>query len=146
MRVAMILCLLAAAAPTVAATPATVSIGHAWARATAPHQDTTAIYLDMTSPGGDRLQSVEVAEAGMAMLHATSSESGVSQMRDVADLALPPAVTVPLAPRGTHIMVMGLKRPVAAGDTLDAVLVFDRAGRVEVHVPVLPLGAPGPAP
>jgi copper(I)-binding protein len=137
---------LAAASPALAGPPATIRIDHAWARATAPHQDSTAIYLTMRSPDGDILRAVEVPDAGMAMLHATSEANGISQMRDVADLTLPPDVTVSLAPRGTHIMVMGLKHPLRAGNTLDAVLEFAHAGRVTVHVPVRPLGASGPAP
>jgi periplasmic copper chaperone A len=42
-----------------------------------------------------------------------------------------------LRPRSYHIMLIGLAAPLRAGDTLDATLIFQHAGRITVPVAVL---------
>ncbi len=127
----------------VAQTPA-VTIDHAWARATLPHQDEGVAYLTMTSGAGDTLSGIDTPDAGMAMLHATVTVNGRSDMRDVDSVVLPAGEHVKLSPRGLHVMLMGMKHPLAAGDKLHLTLNFLKAGPVMVDVPVLPVGASAP--
>jgi copper(I)-binding protein len=143
MRARLILaaCLLGAAGPAPA-----VRVDQPWARATAPHQDETSVYLTLTASMPDRLVAVAAQGAGMAMLHQSSTIDGVSQMRDMDGLDLPAGRKIALAPRGTHIMLMGLAHPLMAGTILTLTLTFQKAGRVELAVPVLPIGSSGPAP
>ncbi len=126
------------------AQPQPVTISHGWARATLPHQDTGVAYLTMVSQAGDSLTGVDAPKADMAMLHQTTVTNGVSQMRDVDALDLPAGKLVALAPNGTHIMLMGLKTPLRAGQKLHLVLTFRKAGKMAVDVPVLPVGATPP--
>ena len=65
-------------------------------------------------------------------------------MQDMDALALQPGRAVTLQPRGMHVMLMGLKHPLAAGGTVELDLTFEHAGRVVVQAPVLPIGSPGP--
>ncbi len=122
----------------------TVSVQHPWARATLPHQTLGVAYLTMTSTTGDTLTGVETPAAGMAMLHISTMKNGVSEMRDMEQVALPPGKHVVFAPKGMHIMLMDMKQPLKAGDTLHLTLDFQKAGQVQVDAPVLPASASAP--
>lgn len=112
-----------------------LTIGHPYAIATPPTARAGAGYLTIENAGAepDRLLAVE-APFPMAQVHATETDaSGVARMAPVEALEIPPGATVTLAPGGTHVMFMGLAEPLAAGETVDATLVFEKAGRVEVR-------------
>ncbi len=121
-----------------------VQVRGAWARATAPGQDTGVVYLSMTSPVADRLVAVSSPDAGMAMLHATTESGGMSGMTDVDGVAVPAGGTVKLVPHGMHVMLMDLKHGLVAGTEIGLDLKFAKAGVLHVHVPVQPIGAAGP--
>jgi copper(I)-binding protein len=112
-----------------------LTIEHPYAIATPPAAKAGAGYLTIRNAGAeaDRLVAVE-APFPMVQVHATETDaSGVARMAPVEALEVPPGATVTLAPGGTHVMFMGLAEPLTAGDTLDAALVFEKAGRVEVQ-------------
>ncbi len=123
---------------------APVLVTGAWARATAPGQTIGAAYMSLTSVRGDTLAGASSPDADMAMLHKTSRHGGMSGMEDVDELDLPPGQTVTLAPNGLHVMLMGLKHPLVAGQTVRIDLTFKEAGIQHVSVPVQPLRASGP--
>lgn len=101
-----------------------------------------AVYLSVVNPGteSDRLLAVE-APAAAAEIHETVQEG--SLMRMVArpeGFEIPPRGTVELAPGGKHVMLIG-PRP-GPGDTMRLGLRFEKAGVVEIDVPVIRMGAP----
>lgn len=69
---------------------------------------------------------------------------GVMKMREHGQLEISAGQTVELAPGGLHLMLMGLKKPLAAGETLTVKLTFEDAKKVKstsvVSVPVRPIG------
>lgn len=91
----------------------------------------------------DRLMSVETPVAGKAEVHTNVIESNTMMMREVNSFPLPPTGRLALSPQGTHIMMMELRQPLAAGDVFPMTLVFEKAGRVDVEIPVR---APGDIP
>ena len=56
-------------------------------------------------------------------------------------LALPGGVTLTLQPRGYHLLLIGLKAPLAKGTRLPVTLTFEKAGSIDVELLV---EAPGP--
>jgi periplasmic copper chaperone A len=139
--------LLAIAAGAAAADGPTVS--QAWARATAPGVDVGAAYL--TIDGGvadDILVSASTARATMVHLHTVEESGGVAKMRAVEGIKVPAGKRVALAPKGTHIMLMGLSKPLVAGESFPLELRFAKAGALNATVLVRPAGsdAPPPAP
>ena len=67
------------------------------------------------------------------------------KMRPVeGGLEIKPGETVTLAPSGFHVMLVTLKHPLEAGQTIKATLKFDKAGTVDVEYPVMTIGASGP--
>ena len=64
-------------------------------------------------------------------------------MRELREgLPLPAGETVALAPGGNHLMLLGVKEPLVAGDTVALTLTFEAAPAVEVTATV---GQPAPA-
>jgi periplasmic copper chaperone A len=126
---------LAAAALTVAATAAQAApqVTAAWSRPAA--QGTTGVgFMVLTNPDprGDALVSVETPLAGQVQIHQSSMTGGVAAMRKLDRVALPVGGRVTFAPGGYHLMFMGLKRPLKAGDSLPAILVFSSGAKVKV--------------
>ena len=100
------------------------------------------VTLENTGKVDDRLLRVETAAAKRVEMHETRNDGGIMRMRMLSDgLAIPAGRTVVLGPSGTHLMFIDPKRPVVAGDTLDAVLVFRSAGRAPIAFDVRELGA-----
>lgn len=97
-----------------------------------------AIYLSIMNHGAaaDQLVAVATPAAQSAMLHEMKMEGDVMTMRALPALDIPAGATVDLKPGGTHIMLMGLKAPLKAGDTLALDLTFAKGGVVKVEVPV----------
>lgn len=128
-----------------AASASGVKVQAAWARATLPGQDEGAVYLSLTSDQADTLLGVSSPDAGEAMLHRATRRGSMSGMEDVNSLPVAAGQTVVFAPHGLHVMLMGLKHPLAAGATVRLSLRFAQAGTVAVSVPVRPVGFTGEA-
>ena len=92
-----------------------------------------------TSGGPDRLVAVASPLAGKVELHAHLHEGGVMKMREVEAIDVAPGKPAKLETGGLHIMIMDLKQPLKAGETIPLTLTFEKAGKVEVQVPVRPL-------
>jgi hypothetical protein len=122
-----------------------VEVTGAWARATPGHAANGAAYLTLRSPTGDRLVSASTPAAKKAELHTTEMAGMVMRMRPLQGLALPAGKTVTLKPGGPHLMLMGLKAPLHAGETFPLTLEFSKSGGRTVTVAVEGPGAMGPA-
>src|SRR5215467_3798414 len=86
-----------------------VTVDHAWARATAPAAKVGGVFLTMTDAGGtDRLVGASSPVGEKAELHETIKEGNVMRMRPVAGVPLEPGKPVTLKPGGIHIMITGL--------------------------------------
>jgi copper(I)-binding protein len=113
-----------------------IAIGHPWARATVPGQPIGAGYLSLDNRGtaDDRLVAGRTAAAERVELHAMWMEGDVMRMRQRDAIDLPAGSKVELRPGGSHLMLVGLKAPLKAGDRFPLTLTFEKAGTVEVVV------------
>jgi copper(I)-binding protein len=121
-----------------------VEIKDAWARATPGGAQAAAAYVTVVSPTGDRLTGVSTPAAKNADLHSMTMDGGVMKMRQVDGIDLAAGQPVTLKPGGYHIMLTGLAKPLAAGDSFPLTLNFAKAGAREVTVAVQKVGAMGP--
>jgi copper(I)-binding protein len=64
-------------------------------------------------------------------------------MRPLAGIDLPAGQKIALKPGATHIMLVGLKEPLRAGQSFPLTLYFEKAGAKEVTVTVEKAGAMG---
>jgi periplasmic copper chaperone A len=129
-----------------AQTSSPIEINHAWARATAASAANGAVYLTITNHGtaNDRLTGASTAVASKAELHITRNENGVMKMRPLADVPVKAGGSAQFKPDGMHIMLLGLKHPLKAGDSFPLTLTFDKAGAIETMVKVTKAGAAAP--
>jgi len=102
-------------------------------------QAAVAVYLSIANRGNaaDTLTGVESPIARRALVHDQMSRGGMMTMVARTALPVPAHDVVRLAPGGTHIMLEGVARPVAAGDTVPLILVFRRGGRLAVRALVV---------
>jgi protein SCO1/2 len=100
---------------------------------------TVAIYLMISSEGdgADTLTAVESPLATKAIVHGEMTHDGMAMMMPLASVPVPAHGVVRLGPGKMHVMLEGLTRRIAAGDTLPLVMVFRHAGRLEVRAPVV---------
>jgi periplasmic copper chaperone A len=114
-----------------------IAIGHPYARATVPGQPAGGGFLKLENQGGaDRLLSASANVSRSVELHTMSMDGDVMRMRQLDAIELPAGKTVELKPGGLHIMFMGLKAPLKAGDSFPLKLKFEKAGEVTVEVKV----------
>ena len=71
-------------------------------------------------------------------------DGNIMRMRPVPGIDVAPGKPVELKPGGLHIMLVGLTRPLQAGESFPLTLTFQNAAPVTVIVKVAPAGAPGP--
>jgi hypothetical protein len=131
---------------TASAAPADgITADHAWARATAGGTTTGAAYVTLTGGAApDALVSVTTPVAATADVHETLTENGVTKMRPAPSLPIPAGKVVTFKPGGYHVMLVGLKQPLAAGQSFPLTLTFAHAAPVTVDVHVQGPGHGGP--
>jgi len=115
-----------------------------WSRATPKGATVAGGYMKIKNTGStpDRLIGGSSDVASKFEVHEMKMENGVAKMRPIKDgLEIKPGDTVELKPGSFHIMLVDLKRPLAAGDQIKATLVFEKAGKVNVEYDVLAMGA-----
>ncbi|MFT4097879.1 MAG: copper chaperone PCu(A)C [Rhodoblastus sp.] len=122
-----------------------ISLDHPWSRATPAGAPVGAGYVTLKNVGGaaDKLLSATADVAGKVEIHEMSMDGGVMKMRPIAGLEIPAGKSVELKPGGYHIMFMGLKQPLKAGDTIKGTLTFEKAGAMPVEYKVEAMGAGG---
>jgi copper(I)-binding protein len=118
------------------------AITGAWARATAPGLDVGAAY--MVIEGGsevDRVLHASSPRAAMVLMHSVDERDGVAMMRALEAIDVPAGQRIELAPKGLHLMLMGLDGPLVAGQSFPITLRFATAGERTVTVLVKPATA-----
>jgi copper(I)-binding protein len=116
-----------------------LTIARPYARATVPHQPTGAAYMTIENAGktADKLIGASSPVAKSVQIHSMTMQGDVMKMREVSDVELKPSTRTELKPGdGYHLMLMGLKQPLKAGDKFPVTLTFEKAGKVEVPVRV----------
>ena len=115
-----------------------ITIGHPYARTTAPGQPTGGGFLKLVNQGAsaDKLLSATADVSSRVELHTMRMEGDVMRMRQVDAIELPAGGSVELKPGGMHLMFVELKAPLKAGDKFPLVLRFEKAGEVKVELKV----------
>lgn len=122
-----------------------VTVVEPWGRASAPGQDSGAVYLRITSQQDARIIAVASPAADSAEIHSMVHENGVMKMRELAELPLPAKREVKLGTGGNHIMLIGLKQPLKPGAIVPLTLTIQFADKrkeeVQVKAEIKPLSA-----
>ena len=135
----------AAAAETY--TVGSIEIANPWARATPKGASVGGAYMTITNKGpeADRLIGISSPIANQLEVHQMVMDKGVMSMRPVqGGLEIKPGQTVELKPQSFHLMLMGLKQPLAKGERVKATLEFAKAGKLDLEYVVESMGAQAP--
>lgn len=145
MRYAIVMAMLFA---TVQAWAGNVIVSDASVRATAPGQDSATVRFSITSKDEARLVTIASPVAGAVEIHGMTHENGMMKMRAMEFLPLPAGKLVKLGAGGTHGMLLRLKNPLKAGDSVPLVITVEfsdkRKEKMNVNAEVKSL-APGRA-
>jgi hypothetical protein len=120
-----------------------VSVEGAWSRATAPGQDAAMVDMSITSKQAATLIGFSSPACKSAELHSMTHEGGVMKMREVKEVSLPAGQRINLGESGYHLMLLGLKAPLKAGEAVPLTLSIRQADKrvvkIEVKTEVKPL-------
>jgi copper(I)-binding protein len=147
LAVASALTLAAILSPAAGAYANEIAVKGAYARASAsPGAKAGAVYFMIINGSGapDRLVAASTDAATSAMIHESAIENGVATMRHLDAVEIAPGAEVSFAPGGTHLMLMGLKKPLRQGEHFTIRLTLERAGVIVVDVPVAGVAASAP--
>ncbi|MFN3614336.1 MAG: copper chaperone PCu(A)C [Rubrimonas sp.] len=119
-----------------------LAIANAFARAPAAPGGASAAYLTITTTGAaDRLIAASSPDAARVELHDhVVDDAGVARMREVEAIDVRPDAPAELKPGGLHVMLMGPRADMAAGQAITLTLTFETAGEVTFDVPVIAAG------
>ena len=117
--------LLASALFTSVVAHAQVKVDDPWVRATVAPQKATGAFMQLTSPKAAKVVAASSPVAEMVEIHEMKMDNGVMKMRAVEALALPAGQAVALKPGSYHVMLMGLKAPIKAGETVPLTLTLE---------------------
>ena len=122
-----------------------VVVSDASVRATAPGQESAAIRFSITSKKEARLVAIASPVADAVEIHSMTHDNGVMKMRAIEFLSLPAGKMVKLGVSGNHVMLLNLKNPLKAGDSVPLTITVEFADKhkekINVNAEVKPLTA-----
>lgn len=122
-----------------------LTVNQAQARASMGKMPNSAAFLQIENKGksDDALLSATSPAAQQVELHQMSMEGDVMKMRAVDSVDIKAGDKLEMKPgQGYHLMLMGLKKPLKAGDKFPLTLNFRKAGKVPVSVEVVEMNMP----
>ena len=128
---------------------AQVSVTAPWIRATVPQQESTGVFMHLQSASDALLVGVSTPVASRSEFHQMDMRGQMMKMAQVESIDLAAGKGVNLASGGYHIMLIGLKRQLKAGEVVPLTIVVEHKDkqreRITLKVPVKPLTFTGPA-
>ena len=112
---------------------------NAWVRETTPRANNGAAYAtiinDSTTPNA--LIAVTTPAAEKVELHTHKLDNGVVKMRRIPDITIPGHGSAKLQPGGDHMMLIGLKHSLRAGDHITLTFMFRTQDQTTLKVLVM---------
>jgi periplasmic copper chaperone A len=99
---------------------------------------TGAIYMQIENNGNkpEKLLKVESNIASAVEMHQTTMDGDVMKMGPVDSIEIPANGKVELKPGGYHIMLVGLKQELKAGEKIHLKLNFETSGSLELDAEI----------
>ena len=108
-------------------------------RATPPGAPTSGGYVTLINHSDQErfLVGAESQIANKVEIHLSEMQGETMKMYQVDHVAVPAHGDVQLKPGGYHIMFMGLKQPLKAGEVVDITLVMRNGEHINMSAPIL---------
>jgi copper(I)-binding protein len=113
-----------------------IQVAGAWARATLPGQDMGMVDLSITSKQAATLIGVSSTVCKSVEMHSMTHENNMMKMREVNAITLTAGKRVNLAESGYHLMLVGLKGSLKAGESVPLTLSIKMSGQRVVKIKV----------
>jgi len=116
-----------------------IVISKPWARASIADKNMSAAYMNIknNSSESDVLYKAISEVAGKIELHkVVINDNGVAQMVEMNKIVIPAMQEVILKPKGLHIMLFEIKKPLRDGEEIKMELYFEKAGKISVTMPI----------
>ena len=113
-----------------------IVIKNAWARAS--NTKTSAAYMKIKNLTKSDVVFLSASSdvASIVELHKTVTENNISQMVPINKLVIPAKDKVVMKPKGLHIMLIGLKKPLNKGSYIPLTLHFENMKSLTINVEV----------
>ena len=113
-----------------------IAVENAWVRASSVNVSAAYATLHNLGKRPDLLIAAASPAAARVEIHTVVERDGKVGMKRVDSVEVAPGEPAVLRPGGLHIMLMGLKRKLAPGDSIELSLRFSKAGRIAIRAPV----------
>ena len=115
-----------------------LSVHRPWSRALPAVAPNGGAYFHIENGGDEAVHIVSAAStvAGRVELHTHEMDGGLMKMRHIDSVEVPARGAVTFKPGGLHVMLIGLKTPLVAGERFPLTLEFENAGAIDVMVEV----------
>ncbi len=115
-----------------------IVVHDAWVPAAPPGATVLAAYLniDNHSAGTQTLSGVSSPQFASVEIHRTEIRNGVASMSAQPRVAIPAHGRLSFAPNGYHLMLIGPRTALHAGDHVELHLQFDGQPVQQIHAPV----------
>jgi len=123
-----------------------ITVQDAWIRGIPPSATTTAAFMTIHNAGSDDaiLKSADCEVAETVQIHTMEQVGEIMKMKEVSELRIPANGQAILAPKGYHIMLIGLVRPIKEGESIPLSLNFTDRPTVVVDAVVKKWGSMPP--
>jgi len=115
-----------------------IEVTDSYARAVPAGHPNSAAFMTITN-NSNQDRSIVQANSNISKvveLHTHKKEGGMMRMRKVEKIDIPANSKTVLKPGGLHVMFIGLKQPIKAGDDISLELLFDDKSRLKLTVTV----------
>jgi copper(I)-binding protein len=111
-----------------------IQIEGAWSRATATGQKAAVMDFSITSKKPAILLAVSSTASKTVEMHSMTHEKGMMKMREIKEIEIPAGRRVTLGESGYHLMLVGLKAPLKAGEKIPLTLTIKLSNNSTVKV------------
>ncbi len=139
-RTLCLLLLLSVCCPLTQAQPiSTLQVSNPRVREAPPGATVHAGYMEFvnTSESTMTIDAVSSPDFDAAEIHRTVIDKGVAKMLPVEELNIPASKSITLEPGGLHLMLLGAKHPVRAGETITIIIHLSDGNPYTVSAPVI---------
>ncbi len=134
----VLVCLFATAVSSATDIASRIDVANPWARAVPPGVRTSAAYMEVVNNNDTdhRIVGVFSDVAKSVEIHNHVHEDGLMKMRKMEFVALPSGEEVPFQSGGLHVMLIGLRKVLNRGETIELSLEFEDGSLKMLELPV----------